>query len=89
MEQIIGIEAVPISETKNKEAAKQAADKGRYKFTSRILKDRWAALLIGVHQAIITQAEMNIYEEEEDPGVLLLPSIYNSGDYDPYGGYSY
>ena len=85
MDQIIAIEAEHITTTaKNKEKANQAADKGRYSFISRILKDRWAALLIGVHQSMIVQAELNMVEEEEDPGVYLLPNIY-----DQFGGYDY
>ena len=85
MDQIIAIEAEPIvTAGKNKEHAKQAADKGRYSFISRILKDRWAALLICAHQAMIVQAEMNMVTEDEDPGVIVLPSIY-----DPFGGSYY
>lgn len=83
MDQIIAIEATPISTNKNKEAAKQAADKGRYSFTSRVRKDRWAALLIAVWEAIMIQAEMNMPEEDEDPGIIIIPSIYG----DNFGGY--
>lgn len=79
--QIISIEAEPIA-AKNSKNGKQAADKGRYSFTSRILKDRWAALLIGVHQALILQAQLNYKEEDEDPGIVIIEGgLFGQGEW--------
>lgn len=79
LDQIVAIEATAISSIKGatREQTKQAADKGRFTFTSRILKDRWASLLIGVWHAIILQAEMNLPEEESEAEIAIIPNIYD------------
>lgn len=78
MRQVVGIEAEPIGEGKMGKESKSASNLGRFTFTSKGKKDRWAALLIACWEASRIQQEINMPENEEEETFFTMPSIYNT-----------
>jgi hypothetical protein len=79
MRQIVAIEAEPIGEGRMGKESKSASNLGRFSFTSKDKKDRWAALLIACWEASRIQEEINLPQNEEEAPYLVLPSMFEPG----------
>lgn len=79
-EQVMAVDATPVGENKNlKEGKYKVSDKGKFSFSSRIKKDRYSALLIGVWEAVKLQTELNIADEPEEIAMVEINNIFSMG----------
>lgn len=89
MRQVVAVEAEPLGVNKDGRESKSASNLGRYSFTSKDKKDRWAALLIAAWEASIIQASMNLPEEDdESSNILILPSLFDPSSQQPQDPWS-